>query len=117
MSTSVVLRDRQRITGPFTGSRALGRETRAFVPSEPLIEVEDVDSKGKAELLRDPEVVAVTPAMPTRLIEPLDGAEEAGDGAWGIAAVGADKSQFTGAKPSLLSSTPESTPRTRRSKA
>jgi len=98
MTTSVVLRDRQRIAGPFSGPRAFGRETRAFAFSEPLIEVEDVDSKGKAELLRDPEVVAVTPAMPTRLIEPLDGAEDAGDGVWGIAAVGADKSQFTGAE-------------------
>ncbi len=99
MTTSVVLRDRQRIAGPFSGPRAFGRETRAFAFSEPLIEVEDVDSKGKAELLRDPEVVAVTPAMPTRLIEPLAEEGPSGDEAWGIGAVGADRSPFTGADP------------------
>ncbi|MDQ3644958.1 MAG: S8 family serine peptidase, partial [Actinomycetota bacterium] len=60
--------------------------------------MEDVDPKGRAELLRDPEVLAIAPEMPIRLIEPV--AEEAalGDEVWGIAAVGADKSPFTGAE-------------------
>lgn len=54
MSRFVVLRDRQQVTGPFRGGRAAGPEGRAFSPSEPLIEVEDVDRKGRAELLGIP---------------------------------------------------------------
>jgi len=97
MSKFVVLRDQQQVTGPFRGSRAVGLESRAFAPPEPVVEVEDVDPKGRAELLRDPGVVRLCPAMPTRLIEPLDSTKASSDVAWGIAAVGADKSQFTGA--------------------
>jgi len=98
MPKFVVLRDRQQVTGPFRGGRTAGPEGRAFAPSEPLIEVEDVDRRGRTELLRDPEVVALTPAMPTRLIEPLEGTESASEGVWGIAAVGAVESQLTGAE-------------------
>jgi subtilisin family serine protease len=98
MRTYVVLRDRQRITGPFRGIRDLALETRAFAPPEPVIEMEDVDPKGRAELLRDPEVLAIAPEMPIRLIEPLAEEDPSSDEVWGIAAVGADKSPFTGAE-------------------
>lgn len=97
MRTYVVLRDRQPITGPFRGIRDPALETRAFAPPEPVIEMEDVDSKGRSELLRDPEVLAIAPEMPIRLIEPLAGEDPSGDEAWGIGAVGADRSPFTGA--------------------
>ncbi|MGI9094668.1 MAG: S8 family peptidase [Thermoleophilaceae bacterium] len=97
MRTYVVLRDRQPITGPFRGIRDLALETRAFAPPEPVIDMEDVDSKGRAELLRDPEVLAIAPEMPIRLIEPLAEEDPSGDEAWGIGAVGADRSPFTGA--------------------
>ncbi len=98
MRTYVVLRDRQRITGPFRGIRDLGPESRAFAPPEPVIEMEDVDPKGRAELLRDPEVLAIAPEMPIRLIEPRAEEDASNAEAWGIAAVGADKSPFTGAE-------------------
>ena len=97
MQTCIVLRDRQRVTGPFRGSGGLGPQARAFAPSEPRVEVEEVDRAGRGELLRDPEVLAVTPAMPIRLIEPFDAGNGAGIGAWGVAAVGADTTPFTGA--------------------
>jgi len=96
MPTYIVLRDRQRLTGPFRGIREPGLESKAFAPPEPVIEVEDVDPKGRAELLRDPEVLTVTPKMPIRLIEPLAEEDASSDEVWGIAAVGADKSQFSG---------------------
>ncbi|HEX2046123.1 MAG TPA: S8 family serine peptidase [Acidimicrobiales bacterium] len=70
------------------------------MPPEPRIEVERLDPKDVHEISRDPEVAAIAPRMPTRLIEPRDdvetGASADGD-AWGIAAVGADVSTFTGA--------------------
>jgi len=97
MPTYVVLRDRQRITGPFRGIRDLALGSRAFAPPEPAIEVEEVDLKGRGELLRDPEVLAIAPEMPIRLIEPLVEEDAPSDEAWGIAAVGAEKSAFTGA--------------------
>jgi subtilisin family serine protease len=66
-------------------------------PPEPRIDVEMTSHKERAELARDPEVTAVSPEMPTRLIQPLAVRDaDGGDSAWGIAAVGADRSQFTG---------------------
>lgn len=51
-----------------------------------------------ADARRDPSVRGVAPAMPTRLIAPFAADEEApGGDAWGIGAVGADRSAFTGA--------------------
>ena len=44
----------------------------ALAAPEPHVAVETVDSKGRVELLRDPEVLAVAPSMPTKLIAPLD---------------------------------------------
>lgn len=50
--------------------------------------------------LNDPTVVGVAPAMPMKLIEPLDQTPdfegEAGPTTWGVAAVGASNSPFTG---------------------
>ena len=97
MGKHVVLRDRQLITSPFRSARGFGLEARAFARPEPMIEVEDVDSRGRAELLRDPEVLAVAPEMPIRLIEPFAVEGDFSDDVWGIAAVGADRSQFAGA--------------------
>jgi subtilisin family serine protease len=49
------------------------------------------------ELARDPRTKAFTPVMPTRLIQPLASQASAVGDNWGIAAVGADLSPFTGA--------------------
>lgn len=99
MSRIIVLRDlqRTRATGPFGRSRGgFGPQAREAAPV-PVIEVEDVSPAERKELLRDPGVVAVTPAIPTRLIEPVETVEaSAGEPVWGITAVGADTSPFDG---------------------
>ncbi len=103
MQTVIVLRDlhRFRLDDPVRdrvrGFEPVGRRPQPTRP-EPRIQREVVDPKGRAELLRDPEVVAVTTIMPTRLIEPhavQQPPREAGV-AWGIEAVGASESSFTG---------------------
>lgn len=48
------------------------------------------------DLERDPRILEAAPAMPTVLIEPQATAGDAVGEAWGIAAVGADKSRFDG---------------------
>src|SRR3954469_4185488 len=80
--------------GPFGRPRA-GPFAASAGP--PVFSVERLPDKAIAELARDPQTEAVTPVMPPRLIEPLGGeAVEAGDN-WGVAAVGADQSPFSGA--------------------
>lgn len=77
------------------------------VPSEPRIDVVEVEKRELRDLARDPEVQAVAPVIPTSLIHPVAD-DDAGDGTggdtgtagqstWGVAAVGADVSQRTGA--------------------
>jgi subtilisin family serine protease len=70
---------------------------RDVAPPEPRIELERLDARDVHDLARDPEVAAIAPPMPTRLIEPLEAESSAAGDAWGIAAVGADVSLFTGA--------------------
>jgi subtilisin family serine protease len=99
----IVLRDlqRSRLADPF-GSRARGTGAalgaQGFPAPEPRIDVEVIEAKDRADLLRDPEVVALTTSIPTRLIEPLDVQETspAEPVAWGIHAVGAVDSELTG---------------------
>ena len=103
----VVLRDMSSAdtTEPF-GAASAAREAGA-VPSEPRIDVLSLDKREVRELARDPEVKAVARLMPTHLIAPVSD-EDASVGAgetqanaqgptWGVAAVGADLSQRTGA--------------------
>ena len=99
MEKYIVLRDLQRsaVGDPF-GSPRGGFESRGVSgPPEPAVDVVEIDHDERADLLRDQTVVAMAPAMPTRLIEPVAEAAAAGTPAWGIAAVGADVSTFTGA--------------------
>jgi subtilisin family serine protease len=101
----LVLRDlqRTRLSDSFgIGVRDLGGQPRGWpsvsAPPEPRIDVENTDSKGRGDLVRDPEVIVVTESMPIRLIEPLDAANQSAEGdSWGVAAVGATTSGFTGA--------------------
>ena len=65
-------------------------------PPEPAVDVVEIDHDERADLLRDQTVVAMAPAMPTRLIEPVAEPAAGATPAWGIAAVGADVSTFTG---------------------
>jgi subtilisin family serine protease len=96
---SVVLRDKrlERLAGPF---RPGAVHAESLAAPEPHVAVESVDLKGRVELLRDPAVVAVAPAMPTRLIGAVameaDASAAAAAAPWGVPAVGADRSQFDG---------------------
>ena len=136
MREYIVLRDLQSssTSEPFGGTsiRTRGRlgprleSAQPPAPPEPRVEVESLDKNDVRDLARDPEVAAIAPSMPTRLIEPvtMDGrpakaakstkaakaskaakaakvakasaSAAAATGAWGIGAVGADGSQFTG---------------------
>lgn len=79
-----------RSRGGFaTKSMDLGQRRDASITSENL------SPREEAELVRDPEVVAFAPVMPTQLIRPL-AAESGAGAAWGVGAVGADVSAFDG---------------------
>jgi len=105
MDSYVILRNLERspVGDPF-GGPTLGPSAEAGAPSvappEPRVDVEVLDRRDRADLMRDPEVAGVARLMPTQLIEPFagndgdDGTE--GDVAWGISAVRADVSEFTG---------------------
>ncbi|MBK2451622.1 S8 family serine peptidase, partial [Escherichia coli] len=75
--------------GFATKSMGLGQRREASINSENL------SPREEAELVRDPEVVAFAPVMPTQLIRPL-AAESGAGAAWGVGAVGADVSAFDG---------------------
>jgi subtilisin family serine protease len=88
---------------PFDGplavsSTALPGEMAAALK----VEVEDnVNRDTLRSILNDPTVVGTAPAMPMKLVEPRAAspglAPEAGPATWGVKAVGADTSPFTGA--------------------
>lgn len=81
--------------GPLGGAAGLDP-----TPVAVSVEVADIDKRELAEVTREADVVAVAPAVPMKLVEPVDVpgiATPAAPGtAWGITAVGADTSPFTG---------------------
>jgi subtilisin family serine protease len=103
----IVLRDqrRSRVTGPFGGGASgFGDPLAAAGPPEPRIDIEELDRKDRDELARDPAVVAIARPMPVQLVRPVAEPEPepepappaADEPSWGIAAVGADDSTYTG---------------------
>ncbi|QTE28232.1 S8 family peptidase [Pengzhenrongella sicca] len=82
--------------GALGGTAVLGG---TYTLAEPQIEVADLTKRELHDLARDPEVQALAPIMPTKLIEPLAGAAPAAatTTAWGVSAVHADISARTGA--------------------
>lgn len=97
MPTCTILRDPERTR--FTDTdRGVGPAVKADAPPTVRVEVEQIDRSDMPDLVRDPDVIEFAPTMPVRLIEPL--AVEADDGqesAWGIQAIGADVTPYTGA--------------------
>jgi subtilisin family serine protease len=75
-------------------SEARQVDTEAAGPVE--LKVERLAEKTVAELARDPQVELVCPTMPTTLIEPLESLAPAAEGNWGIGAVAADQTRFSG---------------------
>ncbi|MET0900767.1 MAG: S8 family serine peptidase [Mycobacterium sp.] len=86
---------------PFDGPGASPFEA-AEAAAAVRVEVDDkLDRTKLRTLLNDPTVVSYAPAMPMKLIEPLDPAADftpaATSATWGVEAVGAVTSPFTGA--------------------
>jgi len=65
---------------------------------EPRVEVKALDEKDIRDAREDPSVAGIAPVMPTALIEPMETADAISPGAvsWGITAVKADHSPYTG---------------------
>ncbi len=99
MGTYAVLRDLSRpVTREPFDAGAVSAESAAVVPSQPRLDVHEMSKDEVRSISRDPEVQAIAPIMPTRLVEPFEvDPAEAVTIAWGITAVGADTSARTGA--------------------
>jgi subtilisin family serine protease len=99
MEKHIILRNDAAVTrDPFLGSFSM---TPSIAPGTSLsVDVETIDRRDIPALTRDASVVAVAPAVPMKLVEPVaveNGAQPAAAGVeWGISAVGADRSPFTG---------------------
>lgn len=87
----VILRTQAR-----TGNGPLSRSIDDFGDTKPALVYERLTDRMAASIAAEPEVEAITPAMPTRLIRPLEAAADTGTDQWGIAVVGADTSAFSG---------------------
>ena len=82
------------------GSTTRSRSTSVATPPPMTIEVEDMQPRRAIELERRREVISVAPVMPMKLIAPVPmsvAADPLADAAtWGVKAVGADNSPFSG---------------------
>src|SRR6476620_12238737 len=88
-----------RTVSPLERSGPATREITPPGPPEPQVEVHDLSTPEAASIARDPEVAAVAIPMPTVLVKPTDcdaATGAAANSAWGIPAVKADTSGFTG---------------------
>lgn len=93
----VILRTEKTRSTPGTMP---GAAPSAAAPAKAKVDVDELEPKRAASLARE-RGTSVAPVIPMKLIEPLDdgpGAEPAAPGpTWGVKAVGADTSPFTGA--------------------
>jgi subtilisin family serine protease len=95
MEYVILRRPRRRPAEDTASVRWRGRPAEnAELPS---IEVADISTREQRELADDPEVEEAAALMPIRLIKPCHAAADSSHGdSWGIAAVRADISEFTG---------------------
>jgi len=91
----IILRRGGSTRDPFRGP-----SFESAAQQEMKVEVDEVERREIPKITRNADVMAVAPPMPMRLIAPLDDheatPEEAGDVTWGLRAVGADSSPFSG---------------------
>lgn len=93
-----------RASGPASTANGFLDVRRSGAPaarraSRLAIEMEMLNAAGAAAAARHSEVAAVAPVMPMKLVEPLDtglASPTASGPVWGIPAIGADTSPFTG---------------------
>jgi subtilisin family serine protease len=99
--THFILRiPRVRTRDVFVGGAASFPGVEAAAAHGASLEVDEIERRDITALTQDASVVAVAPAMPMKLIEPIaratDAQPAAGNVEWGIKAVGADTSPFSG---------------------
>jgi subtilisin family serine protease len=80
---------------PLSGGPSARESLRDTAP-EPRVETATLSPNDVRNLSRDPEVAAIAPSMPTRLVKPVGGPAPAATTAWGISAVKADVSPHDG---------------------
>jgi subtilisin family serine protease len=80
-----------------SGSRSFEQNSPLGQANEIALTVESLPDNALVDLVADPQVKSVSPTMPIRLIKPMETKSSADESNWGVAAVGADKSPFTGA--------------------
>jgi subtilisin family serine protease len=80
--------------GPMAGPRGV-----ESVAAGTTVDVQEIETAQVGQLAQHGDVVAIAPSIPMKLVKPfVDAAQPAvGVSSWGIAAVGADTSPFTGA--------------------
>jgi subtilisin family serine protease len=95
----IILRGTRVTThGPFLGPMATPSAANATIANLE-VEVEDIERSRIPAITRNRDVLAVAPVMPIKLIKPFDEpdpAPAAAGVAWGVEAVGATQSPFTG---------------------
>lgn len=88
---------RRAVKGAAYGSAKANIEPlEALARGDIHFDVEELSTASLPQLRRDPSIEAVTPLIPTALIRPRAGAATGADGNWGVAAIGADTSPYTG---------------------
>lgn len=98
MNNYVILRDLSAVVTSEPYAIRAGRpRAMAVAPREPEITMERLNVNQVKEVSQDPSVLAVAPRMPTRLIQPFEATIPSGTSeAWGVDAVGAKSSPFSG---------------------
>lgn len=85
--------------GPPVGSSGAGTARGGVLPEAIVIEEADLTKSERSNLRRDPQIRAVAPLMPMRLVKPVDsvaiGPSDAG-AMWGIESVRANESPYDG---------------------
>lgn len=96
----IILRSKSLSRPTFDNIGPFARATAAApVPEAIKIEEVELTKAERFDLRRDPEIRAVAPPMPMKLVEPMDRAAVGAAGAtpaWGIQAVKADQSPYDG---------------------
>jgi subtilisin family serine protease len=96
----IILRSLGAAAFDTTFGPGAGPAATAPAPSGLVVEIEELDREHLSAVARNQDVVAIAPAMPMKLVEPVAITEAAGPAAdsvaWGIKAVRADTSPFTG---------------------
>lgn len=96
MERYMVLRDGENTPRQVKRGMSFGESVAYSGKPQPKIEMENVPAHALAELRNDPQVKLITPVIETHLIKPFNIKPAVNGDSWGIAAVGADLSPYTG---------------------